>query len=237
MNSNRKTAIIVGVLFIIATVAGVLSLVFMGSILNAPDYLTKVSANENQIIIGALLVLIMGVSVASIPFMMFPIFKKHNEALALGYVVFRVLEAATNFAGAISWLLLITLSRGFVKAVAPDASYFQTLGTLLLEAGDWIHVLGVMIVFSLGALILNYLLYQSKLIPRFISVWGLIGATLLLAAGLLGMFGHSPFSTISTFLAIPIAVNEMFLAVWLIVKGFNPSAIASGSAKTDTNKV
>jgi len=232
MNSNKKTAIIVGVLFIIATVAGILSVVFSGP-LRDPDYLTKVSANENQIIISALLVLIMGAAVASIPFMMFPIFKKHNEALALGYVVFRVLEAAAAFAIAISLLLLITLSQGFVKAGAPDASYFQTLGTLLIEAGDWTGV-PLDVAFGLGALMFYYLLYQSKLVPRFLSVWGLIGGTLVLAeAGFLAMFSHGPFSTIPILLWLPIAVNEMVLAVWLIVKGFNSSAIASGSAKTD----
>ncbi len=92
-----------------------------------------------------------------------------------------------------------------------------------------------MIAFSIGALILNYLLYQSKLIPRFISVWGLIGAVLLLAAGLLGMFGLSPASMISIILTIPIGLNEMVLAVWLIGKGFNLSAIASESSKTNIN--
>lgn len=230
MNSNRKTAIIVGVLFITGTIAGMLGVVFLGSIYDA-DYLTKVSANESQIIIGALLALIMGVAVASIPFMMFPIFKKYNEALALGYVVFRTLEAVTHFAAAMSWVLLITLSQGFVEAVAPNASYFQTFGTLLLGAGDWMHV-PANVVWGLGALILYYLFYQSKLIPRFISVWGLIGGVLILAdAGFLAMSGQSGFSTISIFLNLPIAVNEMFLAVWLIVKGFNSSAIASGSAK------
>lgn len=83
MNTNRKTAIIVGVLFIIGTVAGILSVVFTGAILNAPDYLMKVSANENKIIIGALFVLVMGFALAMVPVMMFPIFKKHNEALAI----------------------------------------------------------------------------------------------------------------------------------------------------------
>lgn len=83
MNTNRKTAIIVGVLFIIGTVAGILSVVFTGAILNAPDYLMKVSANENKIIIGALFVLVMGFALAMVPVMMFPIFKKHNEALAM----------------------------------------------------------------------------------------------------------------------------------------------------------
>ena len=99
MNTHKKTAIIVGVLFIIGTVAGILSVVFTGSILDDPDYLIKVSANENQIIIGALFVLIMGFALAMVPVMMFPIFKKHNEALALGYVVFRgALETVTYIA-------------------------------------------------------------------------------------------------------------------------------------------
>ena len=144
MNTYRKTAIIVGVLFIIGTVAGILSLVVAGSILDDPDYLVNVSANENQIIIGALFVLIMGFALAMVPVMMFPIFKKYNEALALGYVVFRgALETVTYIAMVISRLLLLTLSQEFVKAGAPDASYFQTLGTLLLEADDWMdHYFG-----------------------------------------------------------------------------------------------
>ena len=237
MNANRKTAIIVGVLFITATAAFMLGSALIEPILNAPDYLTTISANENQVVIGALFVLINCAAAVGIAVMMFPILKQHNESIALGYVGARIIEATILVVSVIIPLSLITLSQGFVKAGAPDASYFQSLGTLLLAIRDWTHVLGIMIVFSLGALMFYYLLYESKLIPRFISVWGLIGGTLSLAAGLLGMFGLSPSSTITTFLALPIWVNEMVLAVWLIVKGFNPSAIASESAKTDTNKV
>jgi len=237
MNSNRKTAIIVGVLFITGTVAGILSLVFSGSILGAPDYLTKVSANENRVVIGALFELIMAAVLVGVPLMMFPIFKKHNEPIALGYVGARIIEAVGDVVAAISLLSLLTLSQEFVKAGAPDASYFQALGTLLLAVREWTAAVGVTIPFSLGALMFYYLWYRSKLIPRFISVWGLIGTPLYLAAGLLGMFGISRFSTISTSLFLPLAVNEMFLAVWLIVKGFNSSAIASGSAKIGANKV
>ena len=89
MNSSRKIAIIVGILYIIGTVAGVLSVVATQSILSDPDYLQKISANENQIVIGSLLVLTMGLSLAMMSIMLFPILKKHNEALALGAVVFR----------------------------------------------------------------------------------------------------------------------------------------------------
>jgi len=233
MNSNRKIAIIVGVLFIIATVAGILSGVFF--ILDDPDYLTKASENENQVIIGALFMLIMGFAVAGIGIMMYPILKKHNEALALGYVGFRIIEGVLFIVYVIILLSLLTLSKEFVKAGAPDASHFQTLGTLLLEEQYWAYQMGT-ISFGLAAPMFYYLLYQLKLIPRFLSVWGLIGVPLWLAAGLLIMFGSlTESSVLVTLLYLPIAVNEMVLAVWLIVKGFNPSAIVSGSAKTDIN--
>ncbi len=175
-------------------------------------------------------------AVVVIPFMLFPIFKMHNEALAIGYVSFRIMEAVTLVGGTISLLLLLTLSQEFVKAGAPDALYFQTLGTLLLAAPDWTTLIGVYIFTALTAVILNYVLYKSKLIPRFISVWGLIGALLFIVVGLVGMFGDTTLIESAAFLAAPLAVQEMVFAVWLIVKGFNSSAIASESAKIDTNK-
>ena len=179
-------------------------------------------------LIGILLDLINCAAVVVIPVMLFPIFKKHDEALALGYLGSRIIESVILIVGDISLLSLLTLSQEYVQAAAPDASCFQTLGTLLLAASDWTFLLGPGIAFSLTALILNYLLYQSKLIPRFISVWGLIGATLLLAADLLAIFGFN----LVMLLAVPIALQEMVFAVWLIVKGFNSSAIVSESAKT-----
>ena len=232
MNTHKMTARIVGVLFIIGTVAGVLSVIVAGSMLDDPDYLVEIPANENQFIVGALLVLIMGLALAMVPVVIFPIFKKYNEALALGYVVFRgALETVTYFASVISWLLILTLGQEYVKAGAPDDSHFQTLGALLLEVGGWSDHISA-IAFSLGALMFYYLFYQSKLIPRWLSGWGLFGATLVVAVGLLGMFGLD-----LQILWAPLAVNEMVLAVWLIVKGFNPAAVASGSSKADANQM
>ena len=236
MKTNTKTARIVGVLFITATVTAILSIVFLGSTLDAPDYLVNVPENENQVIIAVILELILAISVIGIGFMMFPILKKHIESLALGYVGIRLTEAIFIIVASISLLSLLTLSQEYV-AGALDASYYQPLGTLLLALRDWAFVIGTMIFLGLGGLPLYYLLYQSKLIPRWLSVWGLIGATLILLTGLLGLFGLSPESTTTTFLAAPIAVQEMVFAVWLIVKGFNSSAIASGSAETDTDQV
>lgn len=235
MDTNRKTAIIVGVLFIIGTVAGILSVVFAGSILNAPDYLIKISANENKIIIGALFVLVMGFALAMVPVIMFPIFKKHNEVLAIGYVVFRgALETITAIIAAISWLLLLPLSQEYVKAVSPNTSYFQIFGTLLQRVSEL--PMGVF-VFGLGALIFYSLLYQSNLIPRWLSVWGLIAIIMHLTTGFLIIFGlQTDFDTSNFIMNFPIFLQEMVMAVWLIVKGFNPSAIASGSVKVDMNE-
>ena len=228
MDSNRKTAIIVGVLFITTIVSSMLSGVFSGSI-DDPDYLTSVYANENKVLIGVLFQVTLTASVVAIPIMMFPILKKHNERLALGYVVARIFEGFFDVVIAISMLLLLTLSREYVEAGAPVSSYFQTSGALLLGLRDWAGI-PEQFPYGMGVLILNYALYQSKLIPQWLSGWGLVGGALILAMGFLRMFGQPVY-----FLAIPIILNEMVLAVWLIVKGFNSSATASESAKIEIN--
>ena len=233
MNSNKKTARVVGVLFITATVTAILAGLSLEPVLDDRDYLLSVSANENQVLIGVLLELIAAGAVAGTAIALFPIFKKHNEALALGYVGGRSIEGVIIIVGALASLLLLTMSQEYV-AGAPDASSFQTLGTLLLAVRDWTLLLGPNILLGLNALMLSYLLYQSRLVPRFLSVWGLVGGTLILASGLLVMFDLitplSPLSTISILLVLPIALFEMALAVWLIVKGFDSSAIVSESA-------
>ena len=231
MDSNRKTAIIVGVLFITALVSSMLSGYFSGSI-DDPEYLTAVSANEIKVLLGVLFQLILTASVVAIPIMMFPILKKYNERLALGYVVARIFEGFFDIVIAMSVLLLLTLSREFVKAGAPVASYFQTSRALLFAVQDWSSVVENF-PYCLGALIFYYLLYQSKLIPRWLSGWGLLGAALFLATAPFRMFGLIPPSTVV--LAVPLILNELVLAIWLIVKGFNSSAIAFESAKADLN--
>ena len=231
MDTNRKIARIVGVLFIIGTGAAILSIFFTGSILDDPDYLMKVSAHENHIITGAFFVLIMGLALAMVPIMMYPILKKHHKIFALGYVIFRgALETVTYLVNVISLLLLILLSQEYIQAGAPDASYFHNLG-MLLRGTDFQSSAILKIVFSLGALMLYYVLYQSKLIPRWLSGWGFIGATLHLVSGVFFMFGWlTEFPVLGIFWDLPIALQEMVMAIWLIVKGFNSSAIAPESA-------
>ena len=232
MNSNKRTARIVGVLFMLATVMGVASaLVLLQPILTAPDYLVKFSENENKVIIGAILDLIGAGAFVGIAVVILPIFEKHNKSIALGYVIARSFEAVPFIIANTLLISLLALGQEYVRAQAPDVAYFQTCGALLLAAYDWTQLLGPRILASLAGMPFYYLLYQSKLIPRWLSVWGLVGAPLYLASGLLPMFGLDPSSTISTLLFLPTALNEMVLAVWLVVKGFNSSATASGFAE------
>lgn len=219
MTSNKKTARIVGALFITVVASFLIGDKLLGSILSTPDYLVNVYPNKTKVIIGVLFELIEVVAVVGIVVMMFPILRKHNESIALGYVVLRTLECAMLIVAAISPLFLITLSQEYLSAGTPDISSFQTSGTLLMAARNNWSFLMLAIFYSLAALMFYYVLYQTKLIPRFISVWGLIGATMALTTPLLG-----------TLFGIPMGLNEIFLGVWLIVKGFNPSAIIFESA-------
>ena len=228
---EKKAARIVGVLFITATVAGFISGVFLAPVLEAPDDLAKVSANENQVLIGALFLFIMAAAGASIAIPMYPILRKHNGGIALGSVGFRIIEGGLFMVGVIFLLLLVTSSQEFVKAGAPDASNFQTSGELLIGGMNFSLLIGGL-AFSLGALMYYYLLYQSKLIPRWLSGWGLVGVVLGLAAYLNQLFSASASPSSGIDIGhIPIFLQEMVFAGWLIVKGFNSSAITSRSTK------
>lgn len=220
--SNRKTAKIVGALFIVAAVTAIAAVLLYRPILNNSNYLVDGAAHKNQIALGAIFELILACSVIGISISMYPLFRKYNESLALGYVCFRLFEAALIVVGVISVLSLLTLSQDFVKGGAINVSAFDTSGTTLIAIHDWTFKLGPDFMLGVNTMICGYLLYKSKLVPRFIAIAGLIGATLILSATVLEMFGaFLPLSSWGKILALPVAVYEMTLAVWLIVRGFN----------------
>ena len=177
--------------------------------------------------------LIDAVAVAGIGIVIYPILKKYNETLALGYAGARIAEGVLFVVNVITILTLLTLSQEFIKAGTSDAFYYQTLGILLLAAGDWVFLLGFGLAFTLSALILNFILYKSKLVPRWLSGWGFVGALLLWAYYLLQFFSINQVDI----LFLPIAVQEMVFAVWLIINGFNLYAIDSATAKIDVNEI
>ena len=238
MNYFRKLAISAGILFILYTSVDLLGFLFMGP-LTATNYLVSVSENAGLVGTGAFLSLIGGACASGIAISLYPVLKKFNPVLALGAVGFRISEGVLRFISVSVLLSIITLSQLYVKAGAPDSSYFQTLGALLSAVRLWVGSgVGQLLAFSIGCTLYYIIFYQTRLVPRWITVWGLvfgilgIVSTALVSTGLI-----APFSTEHIVMVIPMLPQEIVLAVWLIVKGFNPSAIASMSAKTATNEL
>ena len=221
MESYRKTGIIVGLLFIIATVTAILTIVFLGSALEMPLDFNLISENEFQLVISVVFWLVLAVSVMGIGAMMYPILKKYHEGLAMGYVILRLTEAIFIIVASISILSLLTLSQEYITGNL-DISFYQPLGSLLLALQNWSFEIGTLIFLGLGGVFLYYPLYKLRLVPRWLSGWGFIGAICILLYGLLSLFGVAD-SMIINLLAAPIAIQEMVFAVWIIFKGFNSS--------------
>lgn len=235
--TDRKTATIVGVLFIIGTVSGVLMVPFI-SILNAPDHLTLIATHEGEMIIATLLKFIMGVACAGIGLALYPILKKYNEGLAIGAVGFRVIEGAVGIVGALGYVALLALSQEFVKAGAPASSFFQTADGLINTGAAWLRDVALLLTWCIGAVMYYAIFYQYRLVPRWLTVWGLVGITLTSISCLLVMFHLIPTAgTIQVVLSLPIMVQEMVLAVWLIAKGVNSSAVAPRAPKIAPNEL
>jgi len=227
MDTYRRSGIVTGILFIAATAAGMLAM-FAQPVFNAPDSLLKISANEPTVLAAAFLVFIMGWAGAAIGISMYPILRRHNEGLALGAAGFRIIEGALTCINAVLILLLVTLSREFIKAGPADLAQFQNLGTLLAEGRTWVRDVAALPAWCIGAFLYYALFFKTRLVPRWLSVWGLVGIALTVAASILVLFRQiAPLSTVHLLMTLPIAPQEMVLAIWLIVKGFNRSAIAS----------
>lgn len=227
-NSYRRTASFVGLLFLIAMVTSLGGGLWVESFLDTPDYLVTVSANSSQVVMGALLELINCIAVVGIAVLLYPILKKKTESLAMGYVGFRIVEAAILVAAVLCSLLLITLSQEYLAASGGDTAYFQSLGMLIKAARSNLTGLLTATFFSCAALLLYYFMYQTKLVPRFISIWGFIAVLLMLTWNLLEAFGISISAGIV--FGLLIILNEIFLGIWLMVKGFNMTELNSEAA-------
>jgi hypothetical protein len=234
MNTYRKTAIITGVIFIVATVAGLVASALV-PVLTGANYLTSLSANANQVAAGALLYIIGYLACAGIAVVMYPVLKKWNQGLALGSVIFRTIETAFYMVGVVSLLSLLTLGQQFTAAEAADRTSLQAIGDSLVSARDHAGLLAVF-AFCLGASMYYCLFFQSRLIPRWLSGFGIIAIILMLTACVLSLFSGNRITSYIP-LAAPIGLQEMVLAVWLIVKGFNPSVSASKPGKPETNEL
>jgi len=228
IRSERGSAKAIGLLYVIATVAGVLSAAVIGGIPLGPGISAELAANQMQVIGFAFLALVMALAVSGVAYLMYPILMQDaktrlQEGLSLWYVGSRITEGAL-FVVAVGVLFsLLALSGELAGATEATASVLQSIGTALWAGYDYAWVLG-QTVFCVGAVMLYYLLYRSRRIPRWLSIWGLIAAPLMLVAGFTLPFTGDPNSAVSSMLYAPLGIQEMVLAVWLIARGFNPPA-------------
>lgn len=226
--NDRRYALTAGLLFITATVANLLGAAVRPE-LTGPDYLTPVSEQGDRVAVGALLLLIAAFACVGIAVAMYPILRRSNAGLALGSVVFRAIEAVMYIVAIVSLLSLLTLSEQFVSASGADRASLGAVGSLLLSLRQHTALTGVF-AFCLGAFLYYGALFESRLIPRWLSGWGIAAIVLMTTAGVLALFngdavtGYVP-------LALPIFLQEMVLAVWLIARGF--SAPVSTAPRAD----
>jgi hypothetical protein len=239
MNTYRKNAVMAGVLYFLGTVFGVLGGVLGGEVLSSfsfgkplvgVDLLGIVAANSSRITGGSFLYLMMGISLMAMTVFLYPIFRKDSEELAMGMVLFRgALEGTYYFLSTLGFLVLVLLGNEYI-ATGADSAALQSMGNILYWFQGRLAPTG-MILFLIGAGCLYISFYRTRLIPRWLSVWGFIGVVLYMVSALLKFFNMD--SGIGFYLEMVLAPQEMVMAAWLIVKGFNRSAIAALSAKTE----
>ena len=218
MDSNRRTALIAGILFIVATAASLLGTAIEQPVLTGADYLTRTSEHLTRVAAGGLFEFVAAGTSAAIAVSLYPVLKRWSGSLALGAVVFRAIEAVMYSVGAVSMLSLLKVAQQFTNAAPANRVWFQAIGDAFLGARAEAILAGVF-AFALGALMYYYVFYRSRLVPRWLSGWGIVAEFLVLVACLSALFSRNPVTSY-IILVLPIAVQEMVMAVWLIARGF-----------------
>lgn len=231
MKTYRMNAVMGGALYFLGTVFGVASAVVGGEVITSlitskslagMELLGIVAADSSRLTVGAFLTLMMGLSLAAMTLFLYPVFRKDNEGLALGLVLFRgALEGTGYFVSALGILTLAVLGAEYV-ATGDDPASLQPIANVMYQFLNIKSPIGT-IFFIIGATCLYFSFYRTRLIPRWLAIWGLIGAVPYLANALLHFFHVE--SVASTYLEIPLAIQELVMGLWLIIKGFNQDAV------------
>jgi hypothetical protein len=226
VREHRAAATTAGILFIIGTVAGILSKAITAfPVHNADDPLGYAADHSGAVATGALLVLIMGLSLALLAVVLYPVLRQVDEVLATGYLIIRgAVETTTYVVVAITWLTLAPLAEVMSAGPGTASPEGVRLGILVIDSDGASIIMSL--VFCLGAALFYVLLFRSRIVPRWITMWGLMGVPLYVIAYLLAMYGLVGInSTAVNLLCMPLALQEMVLAVWMITRGFRPAAL------------
>ena len=223
MRSVRATS--AGVFFIVASVAAVAGLALYQPALGDTGYALGAGA-DGRVLLGGFLEVLLAASCIGTAVTLYPVVRRTEESVALGYVCGRVLEAAVISVGIVATLALVTLRQG---AAGLDGDALQAVATALIALHDWTFLLGPGLVIGVNSLLLAWLVYRSELAPRWIAVLGLVGGPLVFASSTAVLFGaYEQVSAVAGLAALPVAAWEMCLAVFLIARGFRTPAHASG---------
>jgi len=222
-NSEKRLAIAVGALFLIVTATFFASDAIMTPLLDGPDYLTELADNSRLVVTSSLLALVEGVAVVGIAVLLSPLLRNHSRRLALGYVSFRIGELAATIILALTSLMLLSPAQD--PNVAGGGA--ETLGNVLVGTQDWL--LPIVYIFScVAGIMLSAVLYTSRLVPRWLSVLGLLGYPALMLTSILHMLDYADMVDGTAFVGlIPGGLFELVLPLWLFAKGFNPQAITT----------
>lgn len=226
VNPTRKAALITGVLFIITIVFSIPGALLYGPLLNDPRYIVGPGA-DTQVALGAFFEIVVAIANIGTAVTLFPILKRQNEGVALGYVASRVVESTMIAVGIISVLSVVTLRQDFAARASADSGSFLAAGAALVALHAWTFLLGPGLLAGFGnGLLLGYLMYRSGLVPRRLALLGLIGGPLIFASGIAVLFGvYAQVSAWSGIATIPEFLWEASLGSYLIVKGFRPASI------------
>jgi hypothetical protein len=232
VNSTRTIATVTGVLFLITFIASIpAAFVLYPPLLNDPTYIVG-AGDDMRVSLGALLEVIVVVANIGTAVVLYPLLKRQNEAVALGYVTARVVESTIIMVGIVSLLSVVTMRQEFAGAAGADAASLVTVGGGLVAFHDATFLLGPGFLAGLGnGILLGYLMYRSGLVPRGMAMLGLVGGPLLIASFVAVLFGaYEQVSLPSAIATIPEFLWELSLGIYLIVKGFKPSPITAGYA-------
>jgi len=219
---------VTGVLFVITFVTSIpVAFYLYTPVLKHSDYIVGAGA-DTQVTLGALLEVILVIANIGTAIALFPLLKRQHEGLALGFVAARIVESVLIVIGILSVLTIVSLRQDLGGAAGADATSLITAGRSLVAVHDWTFLLGPGLTVGLGnGLMLGYLMYRSHLVPRRMAVLGLVGGPLILVSGVAVLFGvYEQVSAPSALATIPEFFWELGLGVYLIVKGFRPSAAA-----------
>jgi hypothetical protein len=229
MDSTRKTALAVGVLFILTFITSIGAVIAYGPVLSDSNYITGAGA-DTRVFLGAFLELFLIITNIGCAIVLFPLLKRVNEGIALGYVAARLVECTFILVGILSVLAIVTLRQG---AAGADAGSLVLIGKALHAIKDWTFLLGPGFTDGIGTgLMLGYLMYRSGLVSQRMALFGVVGGPLLAASGIAVLFGAIPQgSPVQSIMTIPEIVWEAFLGLWLTFKGFSPSPITSNDSR------